>query len=275
MKFDYIYGNPPYDGSLHLDILKFCKDKANQISWLHPARWVQSITSKKEFHWLDNCVQEIDLIRENTKILFGGMDISGNLIITVIGKNGKSISDYNPISLRACFPNWEFDWKIYNKIMSKMSKSVKDVIKVSPLEKYSVVVSLIGGNGGMNNAMVSKLVTSNQDCIYTNGKAPDGKTFSERRSAGSPIKDFVDHVEFDTFSEADSFLTSLKTNIYIFINSISKCDMHVHPDYLPLMPEYQTKWTDENLIKYFELLPNEVEEINNIVNNPKSYRMDI
>ena len=273
MKIDYIYGNPPYDKDLHLRILRFCMNKAHQTAWLHPARWAQSITTKTNYRWLDGKIQDIFLIKDNTKELFEGMDISGNLIITMIGNEGKSLKDYHPLSLRACFPNWELDWKIYNKIMSKMDRSVKDVIKIEPLSKYAVVVSLIGGNGGMNNAMVSKLVTSNQDCVYTNGVAPDGKTFSERRSAGSPDKDFVEHVQFDTFDEANSFLTSLKTPIYTFINSISKVDMHVHPDYLPLLPDYKTMWTEENLIKYFELLPNEVEEIESLVNNPSSYRM--
>ena len=42
MKFDYIVGNPPYNGSLHLKILEKSYKKLNEngkLIFVHPSRW--------------------------------------------------------------------------------------------------------------------------------------------------------------------------------------------------------------------------------------------
>lgn len=269
MKIDYIYGNPPYDGDLHLNILRVCKQIASQISWLHPARWIQAI-NRKRYSFLDNSIETIDFIAEDTKELFCGMDISGNLIISDIRKGikGKSVKDINPLTLRPVFSNPDLCMSIFKKIMKKADKTIKDVLIIDkPLKKYSVIFSIMSGNGGSKNADISKLVTNNQNCIYKNGIAPDGKTFAERRSKGSPPKDFAEHVEFNTEKEAESFLISLKTEIYIFINSISHVDIHVHPDLIPFMSEYNTVWDEQTLARYFELTNDEVKEIETVISS--------
>lgn len=272
MNFDYIYGNPPYEGKLHLDILSVIKDKANTIVWLHPARWAQSLTSPKELRHLNGRIKNFDLIRENTKELFCGMDISGDLIIsTFIRNGGKSMSDLNPLALRCVFPNPDLMLDIYNKVMSKTEHFVNEKLVTDRLIDNAVVVSLIGGNGGQGNSKISKLVTSNQDCVYVNGVAEDGRTFIERRSKGSPAKDIIDHVRFPTYVEAKNFLESMKTPFYICINSISKCDMHVHPDRLPLMKDYTEPWTHERFCNFYDLTKEEKEEIEKVVADPNNY----
>ena len=272
MKIDYIYGNPPYEGQLHLDILSFVKDFADEIVWLHPARWAQSLTSPKELRHFNGRIKEFDLIRENTKILFCGMDISGDLIITtLIRSGGKSMSDFNPLALRSVFPNPDVMMNIYNKVMKKTEHFVKEQLVTDKLTDYAVVFSLIGGNGGQGNSKVSKFVTSNQDCVYSNGVAEDGRTFNERRSKGSPTKDVIDQVRFASYKEAKNFLESLKTPFYIAVNSITKCDMHVHPDQIPLMPDYNEPWTNERLCDFYGLDKTERDEIDSVVSNPDNY----
>lgn len=269
MIFDKIIGNPPYSGDLHLKIIKNTFKKLSKKSvWLHPARWVQSVTSPTDFPWLEKGVVDINLILDNTKTLFGGMDISGDLVITYLTglEDGKMLSNINPMSLRSVFKNPDVIYDIYKKVISKMDKSVKDyLISDKPLGKYSVVFSLIGGQGGQGNSRISKIITRQQDVVYHNGIAPNGKSYKDNRGKGVPEKEFTDHLEFETEIEANNFLNSLKTVFMIGINSMSKCDMHVHPNVIPYMDDYKSEWNDERFYKYFNLSEEEIKVLEDAV----------
>ena len=273
MRIDYIYGNPPYDKDLHLKILNFCFKKSDETVFLHPARWIQSITSPKELRHFNGFIKDISLIRDNTKVLFCGMDISGDLVITTLKSNGLKIEDINRFALRSIDFNPDVMCSIYNKVIKNLNKSVKDVLCNDVLKEYSVVFSLIGGNGGMDNAKMSKLVTSNQDCVYSNGVADDGKTFKERRSNTAQDKDTIEHVRFKSYNEAKNFLESLKTPFYIAVNSISKVDMHVHPDFIPFLDDYSEPWTEDRLCRHFGLTDIEQKELERAVTKPSNYRL--
>lgn len=273
MKIEYIYGNPPYEKDLHLKILNFCFKKADETVFLHPARWIQSLTSPKELRHFDGYIKEIQLVRENTKVLFCGMDISGDLVISTLKENTKKVNEINKFAMRS----FDFDpvvmESIYNKVIKKINKSVRDVMHIDVLKDYAVVFSLIGGGGGADNAKMSKLVTSNQDCVYTNGIAEDGKSFQERRSATAQDRGIIEHVRFNSYNEAKNFLDSLKTPFYIAVNSVSKVDMHVHPDCIPFLDDYTHPWTEEDLCKKFGITDIERNEIERAVAKPSNYHL--
>lgn len=273
MKIDYIYGNPPYDKDLHLKILNVCFKRAEETVFLHPARWIQSLTSPKELRHFNGHIKSIDLIRDNTRILFCGMDISGDLVITKLAPFGKKIEDINRFALRSINFDPVVMKSLYEKVIipSMKKKTVKDVLFNDTMKDYSVVFSLIGGNGGMDNAKMSKLVTSNQDCVYKDNVAEDGRTFQERRSNTAQDKNTIEHVRFKTYDEAKNFLESLKTPFYIAINSISKVDMHVHPDYIPFLEDYSEPWTEERLCNHFGITEPERLELEKAVSLPTNY----
>lgn len=273
MQIDYVYGNPPYEKDLHLKILNYCFKMAKETVFLHPARWIQSLTSPKELRHFDGYIKDITLIRDNTKVLFCGMDISGDLVISTLRPNTKKISEINKFAMRS----FDFDpvvmESIYNKVIKNIKKSVKDVMKVDTLKDNAVVFSIIGGNGGADNAKMSKLVTSNQDCVYTNGIAEDGKSFAERRSNTAQDRGVIEHVRFNKYNEAKNFLDSLKTPFYIAVNSISKVDMHVHPDCIPFMDDYSEPWTEDRLCNYFGITDTERAELERAVAKPSNYHL--
>ena len=234
MKIDYIYGNPPYEKDLHLKILNYCFKMAKETVFLHPARWIQSLTSPKELRHFDGYI-----------------------------KFAMRSFDFDPVVMES----------IYNKVIKNIKKSVKDVMKVDTLKDNAVVFSIIGGGGGADNAKMSKLVTSSQDCVYTNGVAEDGKSFAERRSNTAQDRGVIEHVRFNTYNEAKNFLDSLKTPFYIAVNSVSKVDMHVHPDYIPFMEDYSEPWTEDRLCNYFGITDTERAELERAVAKPSNYHL--
>ena len=223
MKIEYIYGNPPYEKDLHLKILNFCFKKADETVFLHPARWIQSLTSPKELRHFDGYIKEIQLVRENTKVLFCGMDISGDLVISTLKENTKKVNEINKFTMRS----FDFDpvvmESVYNKVIKNINKSVKDVMHVDVLKDYAVVFSLIGGGGGADNAKMSKLVTSNQDCVYTNGIAEDpekkkkkSKSWKSETAFNEDINGDIDPIQMDNtdtkflFDNEDGVVFDLK-----------------------------------------------------------------
>lgn len=270
MIFDKIIANPPYLGDLHLQIIKNVYRKfCTQSVWLHPARWCQSITSPTEFAWIEKGIKDITLIQDSNKELFDGMNISGDLVITNLTSklDGKYMSDINQMSLRSVFcHNPDVILKIYNKVIGHLPSNIKEHLIIDkPLNKYSVVFSLIGGESGQGNSRISKIVSNLQNCVYTNGVAPNGKLYKDNRGKGVTEKDFTEHLEFNTFQEADNFLASLRTVFMIAINSMSKCDMHVHPNVLPYMNDYTRKWTSKDFYEYFNLTDSEIKELEKVV----------
>lgn len=271
MKFDKIIANPPYLKSLHLDIIKntYSKHCSSESVWLHPARWVQSITSQTKYDWLNKGILDISVILDDTFVLFDGMDISGDLCITYLTSTlkGKNFKDINPLSIRSVIDNPNTVLSAYKKIIKRMQFSINDFLipQTKKFGKYSVVFSLIGGQGGQRNSRVSLLVTNQQNCVYTNGISPRGLSYKDSRGKGVTEKESTEHLDFNSFEEAQNFLYSLNTVFMTALNTISKCDMHVHPNVLPYMYDYTRKWSSKDFYEYFGLTEEEIKSFEDIV----------
>lgn len=283
MKFDLVIGNPPYDGSLHLKILKKTIEyidfkNGGEIIWLHPARWMQSITSNsKKFDWLKFLIKHTEVF-SSKKVTEIFNVCSNDLLILHLAKDGLSFNDVDKFALNTRLPDGTSDLarSIYDKVQKSMPASLKKYVLYKKFENYSVLTAMLimATGSGKNGVQPSFLVNDMHNGIYHDDIfMTDGISYSKRRGKGGPKKKdgtknektFNNHVEFKTFAEADNFRKSMRTKFMKFLDMVIRVDVNVHPDKIPYMNDYSHAWLDADYYKYFNLTKNEINLIENII----------
>jgi hypothetical protein len=240
--------NPPYNGNLHLKILRTVIEQCNgaEIVNLSPNFY-------RDYKKLDGVpvaadIEEIDIFSASS--LFEGIKLSFPLAIQhyVSGKEDKSLlTKYIPAT-----------YNIYKRL--KYPKTFKDVNKLDYSgEKYFVPLMLM--------RMVN--VGYKEDCIIH----PKFKLIEDGLCNGKPWKEIrpsasgtnpdrpCGGIPFDTKEEAENFIAYNETK---FFKALVGC-MHTNSRYIlseyPFMPTYKHPWTDAELYKYFALTDEEIKEI--------------
>ena len=281
MEFDYIFGNPPYNGNLHLKILEKSYKKLNEngkLIFVHPSRWCSDLAyySKKDSidikKYYNLPFQKFEVISAKEANRIFDISLFGDgLIISQIDKNKekyyKTIEDL-VLDVKGNILNSKYLKNIYNKVKNKMPANLETVYKKSFNlfnTKYSIILKTILSNNG--ESVSSFNFASSNHGIYKNGYY-NGKSYMDNKcfSGGATRKEkIINFIEFNTENEAKNCLDYFKTIFYRFIIMMMNNDMHVNWKAMPFMINYNLPWDDEKLFNYFEINKEEKEEIYNIM----------
>ena len=121
---------------------------------------------------------------------------------------------------------------------------------------FYVQHNLLVGNGG-----------SQPKHIYHNGKSlMNGKTVFENRGLmNKTTKQGINAVRFSNKNEAENYRQTQFTLFILFLDAISRVDIHIHSNFVPFMQDYTEPWTDERFYKYFNLTADEIKVIEDTV----------
>ena len=263
---NHIIMNPPYDKNLHLKILQEAIKHSDDVVNLSPIRWLQDPLAEykknsdwKKFEDIRAKIEDVDTIKaEDATVLFQAL-MHSDLGIYHITKEGGYIVNrkYKSIieKVLVCPNHWE------------------DVAEQEKVDGIRVKTQRLRNSAPSSNGPIKQyvkdessyhLMYKRHSCIFIDGKQ-NGKWWTEfdiknkySRKVGDP---FVDSIKFNTIEEAKNFEDSCWTKFMLFCNKISKVGVHTDFRFLPFLQDYTHPWTDEMLYEYFDLTPEEVNEI--------------
>lgn len=258
MKFDVVVGNPPYDGSLHLKILKKTMEFINfendgEIIWLAPIHWLQDplATYKKTSDYkkykksIFKKIIDIDVISSLSINKLFGIHFQNDLGVLRLGIND---TDYDLSNMNKSSSVTE---KVMTYIESNEMNSIRSHVKFmrgnDPLPPYfNYVLDLYGGAGIYGSLFIKSFG-------YQKPKSPTTKDVS---------KSLNGIVEFQSEAEAVNFGNAAKTKFFKFLMLMHISGLHFYfGKYFPYMQDYTQPWTDERFYKYFNLTDDEIKLI--------------
>ena len=294
MKFDCIVMNPPYQKNLHLKILaeaiKHLKDDNSVCVNLSPVRWLQDITAnfknKSDFKRYETSIRKyinnIDIIySKNAESLFN-IALPFNLgVYTCLNKLSNN--------------NYYFELPKNNaqtltiKILNKFTDNIGNHITFSVPNNWAVVLSMMCGGSGNRTEDADgswfdfNKKTFEQYCYHNNARLDNGYSYYENRKAvcWGNVKPRAEqnNVQFKTQIEAKNFYNICNTLFFKFIFRSIMVDVNVHPEFLPWLGDiinprtglkgYEGEWTDDDLVLYFNITP---EEYNIIKQTMEKYK---
>ena len=272
MKFDVVVGNPPYDGSLHLKILKKTMEQINEtgeVVWLAPARWLQDPLAKYKknsaYYKYENLISKhllsFNIINASVSNKMFSIGNFGDLAVYHLTTK-KSNFDYDSISR-------EYLGDAFS-IIDKILKFNCDVIAnhiQKGFEGICVKVAEVRGFGSGKNFDIVSLVHNEP---YINGIGYIDKKF-KKKDVKSQNVDSELFLSVKTIDEGRNFIKSTRTNFFHFLNKNMKMDQNVPLRFLPYMGNvinprtgklgYESEWTDDDFVLYFNITPEEQEII--------------
>ena len=286
MKFDCIIQNPPYVRNLHLKILaeaiKHLKDEKSVCVNLSPVRWLQDPLAKykktsdlKRFE--DSVAKHIESLeysfKEVNDKLFN-IDF-GDLGIYVCSKNTKC--DYAKFTAQN---------EILDKVINEMKKnsipSIDNKIVYDDMPGICCLTSLlVFGVRDRELRLINGWLTQNNDILFYTDKKNDksGETYFDyrKRVAWGNLKPKAENtnIKFNSTVERQNFYNVWRTRFLRYIYDATVVDVHVHPEFLPWLGDainprtglkgYQGEWTDDDLVLYFGITPEEYNIINKTI----------
>ena len=249
MKFDVVVGNPPYDGVLHLKILKKVSEfvdlkNGGEIIWLHPGQWIRRFDywTAKKYRFKIEDANEVKP-DEAQKLFQAG--IGSSLIIT-------KISDLGTYDLKKFSKYTDFPW-VKEKIIDKAPELLKNCsAKVkSDGHQYQLNLPIIHGHF---NCRDWEEITSKKYSVALKVK------FGKRPQD-------INSLAFESENCRKNFYDSLFTKFNRFLIQLCRLGQCSAAAYyaIPFMQDYTKPWTDERFYKYFNLTPNEIKLIEDMI----------
>lgn len=243
MKFDCIIMNPPYDGDLHVKILKEAREHLNDNGIcvnLSPNLYTNYKTCKN-FDMLPISYEIID--RKSMCKLFNGIQLNDDGMISVWGKNTNlTVDDIKKQFIPTSYP-------IVKRL--KFNKTFADVNKLDyNNENFFVPLKLMTSKWDKNkNSIVDKIGLIKNGFVKNEIPYKDARKKNKDRPCGG--------IPFESENEAINFMNSCETLFFKFIVQMQ----HIHSRYVlkeyPFMEDYSQPWTDERFYQFFNITPEE------------------
>lgn len=267
MKINKVLMNPPYDGSLHLEVLEATLKAAKETNTecevvsVQPARWLedplaeykQGSDYKKYKQTLIDNISKLQLVDATTACKAFNIMNSTDLAIYTFNTTRTEIK----ITVQDNLIN-----KLYSKISTmttlhdKLDQNVVDGFRCE-------VKKLTSGTGGHNLGDYDSSKVADVNIVwgpYTDGYTKDGNFFTAGRQKNQFTKDyFANSIKFNSLDLANNFYLSCNTNFYRRLIHLFKWDVNVPLRFLPYMEDYSRVWTDEAFCKFFDLTKEESE----------------
>ncbi len=273
MTIDRVLMNPPYNKSLHLEILQSVMENVKklnssaEITSIQPARWLedtlaeykQSSDYNKYKTSIVNKVNNLQVIDQLTANKYFGIDGNTDLAIITINNSTKRAASIIPNIVT----------KIVKKIITKTTITLGDKAEQKKHDGWRCEVKTLGlGSGGTHasgNGLYARqsfvMVVPPNSSVFHNGLTKDGKPWYTTRQDGGQEKtlDIGWSIKFIDEKSANNFRDSCHTNFYKNILYIMKFNLSAPINFLPYMEDYSKVWTDEDYCKFFGLTEEESE----------------
>ena len=288
VKFDWVIGNPPYDGTLHLDIHeKFQKlvNPGGGIIWIHPNRvvidhrdWGDYTIGKKHESFRDG-LTNIHMFQGNN--IFN-IDNQTPLMVSVWRKdvadkkelhdievidnfygNGTYVADAHHISKYGRLTKQLEDFFGIAKGKDNLTKHAKGQ-KDKPTAGYVCGFSGILGHITENTVSPDfySIVRPNQSCYLEDMEKEDEKKLKRLEEKGEDTSDFKKMEDrysiwfgFGTSIERENFIKYLKTKTVRFLLSFLKDDKNFDKKMLQKIPwvDFTRSYSDKELCELWNI----------------------
>ena len=267
MKFDCIIQNPPYVRNLHLKILaeaiKHLKDDDSKCVNLSPVRWLQDPLAKSkkksDFNKYENSIskhiQQLDVIDKlSAQTYFPNTVMGMDLGIYVCGKIGGF--DYTSLVN-----------SMLVKVLKKQTSHI--VFDIDKNDGIRVRFPIISNNGGSGTGRKACLASFGKLIWFENGKR-DGKWWYDwymHNQYTKTTETIPYSVKFKSKIEANNFCKSFDTAFAKIYTHLIKSGVNITPEIVlwrgdAINPRtgkkgYESEWTDEDFVRYFNITPEE------------------
>ena len=262
MTVDKALMNPPYAGSLHLDVLSTTLNTLRRLNpnvevvSVQPARWLedplaeykQSSDYKKYKNSITDRLSKLQLINyvdANDKFKIG---LSGtDLAIYTFNTDKPAIPQiYSALTLSII--NKVLNFSLTNNILKCSNITEKRIL--DPNKYYVRVNEMIpfATTGGDKRDNVSTM------------KTPWTTAVTNQVYTSTTTDKVLRHtIECDTEEEAKIIIDSFNNNFIYNLMQLIKIDQHTPLRFLPYMKDYSKAWTDEDYCEFFGLTEEESE----------------
>lgn len=280
VKFDLVIGNPPYDKSLHLKILKETMkhvdfDNGGEVVWLSPVRWLQDPIAKYK-QASDFKKYENDILKRLVSLnIYSAKDMTDAFggESSVVFKIDLGVSKY---SKNGGYDYHQFENHIVNRVLDSTAHGIP-VVTLNSVKSgnFCIIADILGNHTGpvsVENYMpLIKNVETYGRFYFQHHSELNNKTVFENKAGnthsvnGNPNNWTV--VELPTVTELENFYNSTETDFFKYVFCMTMVDVNVHPKQLPWMGDavnprtglkgYAGEWTDEDFFDYFKLTDEE------------------
>lgn len=255
-KFDVAICNPPYEGDLHLNIIKKVIEISDVVVNISPVvkiinkrlKFTDKVKSYKKFVPMFKYIQSLDVMT-NQKF----EDIFGITTQNVMGIQvyDKSKPDLNWTNDKFCEYGVDFyDEPLFTREFEKnLIKKVFDKIALSnwgnaaDTTTGSFILNYSGFFGQSNKKDIIEWHT------------PGFKTWQSQVAAKYNNTDPVHNKQFKFLNEqiAHNFYDSYRCSFIRWIVSLWKMDLHSYPEYIPWTGDYNHVWSNADWMDWFDL----------------------
>ena len=258
LKFDVAIMNPPYDGNLHLKILEKVIPIADKVVNISPVSQLVNCVNtfkdgkndtKKYFAGIGKHLKSCGKIFsiEEALQIFTSARITNPLAIQVYEISYNSIEECERVNshngMKAIVK------KVYD--YSHDVDNIENHLESNKKDGYRIKFGRIGG--GTWTAFRPHTLDAFKEVIY-DGLLTDGRPHWQMCSVNQYTKkteELPESLPFTTKAEAQNFIDSYNTKFLKTCLGFLHVDMHIHPEYLPYMPDYTQPWTDKRFCEYF------------------------
>ena len=251
MKFDLIIMNPPYDGSLHLEILEKVIPIADKVVNISPDLWMKrrgSSEVKRFGNSVGNHIISAEYISpEEAHRIFKNTESFMSLSILVCDNNEHDF-DYKNYWKRFYT---ESELSILDKITIK-GHMLSDVKFFNDLNtKYCVLIANIaGGRGNLPIYKYNGIVAECKDAI-TGEDWLEAWNSNPKHKQWQKSKYEYKHIRFDTLEEAINYYNSYSTKFMKWVCQKTVQQQHIKLNYIPYVDDYTQPWDDKRFCEYF------------------------